>query len=577
MAVLEEKLAVGLESLLPGREFALEDLMVAYRPQSRVDGIQSATLALSLPRNAVIETFDVVVTARRAGAAPVHSVAQIRASGPVSASANPKLVLDFGTMRTVSGLQVPAGMRVVSVSAWLGMQFDAEPFYHADGLESVLGAEGPDLAIFDAEIRSERLLVELSTDDTLDLDALAEDMAVVLPEPPSDLELRIDNGAPAWVHPGPAQEGTDEELADDAWNRDGERIVHLGPALAALTGDPTRSETASFELSLQSRIPGVLAVREHARALRYIERIAFAGQAGKTLAFAGEGRVELPLTLAAQPEGQTPRIEQVRLTLAAELPPERALPPVGPDFAPLPGAAGAPLAELLVDAQRAFCVRLDHDVRLAELTTVRLPLRASADGAEARLVLWANTDKDASSAQPQEPLETGTSEAMILEPGADDWITFAFRRPVPVDAANPPWAALLVARGTITWSLAAPAPDGAAIGDLRYGPPNGPWKRLPAPFQATGSPLRGLRGRVRIVGHAPSNAPLAPLALSLAQATQATIDVTPSARDATVLLPATALAPGVEQATLVVTSRVPGDVTLRSVDVLWSLPGAQTA
>src|SRR5687767_1093774 len=101
MAAIDKNVAVELANVLPGREYALEELMVVYRPQSRVDGIQSAALALSLPRNAVIEVFDVVVTARRAGAAPVHSVAQIRASGPVSASANPKLVLDFGTMRTV--------------------------------------------------------------------------------------------------------------------------------------------------------------------------------------------------------------------------------------------------------------------------------------------------------------------------------------------------------------------------------------------------------------------------------------------------------------------------------------------
>jgi hypothetical protein len=574
MAAIGKKGDLGFEVALPGRVRDLEELVVSYASQTRVDGIQSASLSLSLARNAVIQTFDVVVTARRAGAAPVHSVAQIRASGPVSASANPRLVLDFGTMRTVSGLQVPAGMRVESVSAWLGMQFDAEPFYAAPPRAEFEALDDIDLALFDAEIRSERLLVELAADVDVDLDALAEDMAVVLPEPPSDLELRIDNGAPAWVHPGPAQEGTAATLTDDAWNTDGERIVHLGPALAALTGDPTRAETATFELSLQSRIPGVLAVREHARSVRFIERVAFAGQAGKTLSFTGEGRIELPLALAAKP-GQSPRIEQAHVTLAAELLPERALPPVGPGFAPLPGATDAPLAELLLDAQRAFCVRLDHDARLAELTAVRLPLRAAGDGAEARVVLWAN--KDASSVQPQEPLETGTSAAVILEPGADGWITFPFGRPVAVDPANPPWAALLVARGTISWSLAAPAPGDLAVGELRCGPPNGPWKRLPAPFQAAGSPLRGLRGRVRVVGHAPGNAPVAPLILSLAQAPQATIEVTPSARDATVLLPATALAAGVEQATLVVTSRVPGDITLRSVDVLWSLPGGPNA
>ena len=90
---------------------------------------------------------------------------------------------------------------------------------------------------------------------------MAQQLGVILPEPPADLEIKINSGAPVWKSPGPALAGTEAALVEDSFNKDDERLVKLGDALAALTGDPLNSEDVTFNLELTTRVPGVLEIK----------------------------------------------------------------------------------------------------------------------------------------------------------------------------------------------------------------------------------------------------------------------------------------------------------------------------
>ena len=94
----------------------------------------------------------------------------------------------------------------------------------------------------------------------------------------------------------------------------------------------------------------------------------------------------------------------------------------------------------------------------------------------------------------------------------DTWTTFAFPKPVSLEKIEPPWAVVLVTRGSLTWSLArkptvtGAAGSGSALAEanvLRRGAPNGPWRVLPAPFQSSAAPaVMDARGRIRSVATA---------------------------------------------------------------------------
>jgi hypothetical protein len=543
--------------------------------QQIANGISSFTLPVVLPRNAVVRQFDVVVRAARAGAALAASVAQMRVSDATSAALagnGLSVVIDFGTLRTVSAVQVDnLGLAIVRVTPWTGAAFAATAAY-ASILSSVLGSDNKAVTqsqplapsddqnvILPSEIRTERLLVEIL--GKVSADTLAGQLAVILPEPPADLEIRIDGGAPVWKAPGPALPGTEATLVEDSFNKDSERLVKLGDALAGLTGDPLRSEDATFSLGLTTRVPGVLEIKTKTSELGRIWRLQFGSGTERELTFAGEGLLEIPLELPAAPGGRARTIEEIRFTAVGSLGAQRVLPPLGPD----PGA----LADLSLDPARAALVRIAPDGVLAELTGVRLPLAVSAGGAEARVVLWSN--RGPGFEEPLEAMPGGTSEPLTVEEASESWVTFHFKKPVPLDPANPPWAAVNVARGEVSWSLAqSSGSDALARNVLRIGAPAGPWKPLPPPFLAPGSPLAGARGRLRAVGDAGKENPLAPLLVSLSTSSAAALGVTPGARGtaATLTFATPVAAAG---AVLRVVSHLAGTVTLRDIDVITNV------
>jgi len=537
--------------------FAIGQVAMVYAyAYALFDGVTSASLDISLPRNALVDDYQFQVQARRVDSTQVQEVAQVRG---YSTAGSHELVIDFGTPRTISGVDLDAdsgsaALNVLEVFAWLGSQFSPTHAYVK------AAATATPSAVF-AELRTERVRVIVSRE--LSTTELAN-MRLRLPEPPSGLEIRIDNGAPVWAHPEPVQPRENVAAPDDqGWDKTSRRIVDLSSALAALAGDPLAAEDAvTFKVTLTTQVPCQLAIAVHGSPqLRRVRRVRFDGDTTIALSFPSEGQQELPLPLPAPPAGPARRIDELRWLALADLPAQRVLPPIGPDAA---ATAEEPvLAELLVDPQRAVCVRLPGGSGLAELTGIRLPLRALGDAAEVRVVLWSVT---AASTMPAEPLPQGSSEPVTLAASdSEAWVTFAFKQAVPIDPALMPWMALVVARGELSWSLArSVAGDPLAAQTVRRGPPNGPWKALPAPLQNAGAVLDA-RARLRLVGLAPKAAPLAPLTIAAAGA--AASDLTPTAKGSAGVL---ALSPGlnVAQPVLRLVSRTSGSLQLRDIDIV---------
>ena len=526
------------------------EMIYAY-PYALFEGVVSKSLEVVLPRNALVDEYLFEVRAQRVDMTLVQDVAQVRS---YSSSDGNELIIDFGTPRTVSGIDLPDGSDVLTVYPWLGSQFSPVHAYNKFAADA-----GPS-AVF-PELRTERLRVRVSRALT---SAQLLNLTVRLPEPPSGLEIRIDDGPPVWTHPEPVQPRSGVAEADeDGWSGESRRLVRLTDALAALTGDPLASDDlVTFTLKLTTKVPCVLDLKPAgAPKIRRIRRVRFGQiETATTLRFDSEGFLELPLVLPQLASGVR-RIDELRWVAAADLPPWRVDPPLGP--APAAGVDQLVLADLLVDPERAACVRLPGRGPLAELTGIRLPLRAIGDGAEARVVLWS---AGATGSAPSAPLPQGTSAPVTLLPATlEQWVTFAFARPVAVDREHMPWLALIVARGQLEWSLARASinPADSLDGQVLRGPPNGPWKALPAPLQNAAG-LLDARARLRLSGVPPKGTPLAPLTLALGA--QPAVDLTPTPKGAAGLL---VQSPGLELTPpiLRLVSRTAGDVELRDIDV----------
>lgn len=529
-----------------------------YLPYLGTTGVSLATLAppLVLPRNALVQRFDIVVGATRATRTPAQAAGQVRAYDNAGVHT---VIIDFGVPRTVSSVSVGGAstLKILEVAAWIGAKFD-NPFFGP-----VVGPSLPvDAARFSSEVRTERLLVTVSA--AANAATIGADLELELPELPSDLVLRINDGAPVWAHNGPAQADTSDTLSADRFNKQGKRLVPLADALNALLADPLASDQLTLAISLSVKVPGVLSLALADTEVWRINRQQFAGDSSTTLAFAAEGRQALPLTLPAPAAGQQQVIKRVQFTALATPGPDRVLPPEGPAPA-LSSVDGALLADLVLDADRAAAVRLPASPVLAELTGLRLPLAAGGDGAELRVVLWGHGADG-----PAQPLPGGASEPLTLAAsspaGSEAWVSVSFAKPVPLDPLNPPWAALLVSRGTLTWALARRT-DAPGC-DLRRGAPNGPWRPLPPAFTSPAGVLDAC-GRLRRVGRAPKDQPLAPWWVSLdGDAQRAPVPAT--AKGASVLL-APALG---SSALLQVLAHGPGNLGLRDIDVVWAeMPG----
>lgn len=540
---------IGFESL------ALE--VAYYFPLVSLSGSTSTTLALSLPRNALVSSFKLQVQASRVNLVQAQQVAQVRS---YSQDDSHELVIDFGTPRTVSSVSLPAPLTVHAVFGWLGSQFNTRAAAEVPEPKEALHR------ITFPELRAERLRVLLSANPSA---AQLEQVLLHLPEPPSGLAIAIDGAPPVWTHPDPVQPRPDVDQPDeDGWDSQSRRIVDLSAALAALTGDPLADDTATtFQFKLTTAVPCTLSLQQQALVTRRIRRVRFAEQTSTTLDFAEEGRLDLPLALPA-PTGGTPRVvNQVNWVAEADLGPQRTLPPLGPDAAP--GEGSLPLAQAVVTPEVALITQLPPGSGIETLQALRWPLQALGDGAEARVLLWEAGPPEAGGL-PAQPLPNATSEPVTLAPtNAEAWVSFPFKKPPLLPTAADlamPWAALLVSRGQVAFGLASAA-AGAPVDALRLrrGPPNGPWKALPAPLQ-NASQVLDARARLRLTGLAPKDAPLAPLTLGLL-GSSASLELNPVPKGERASL-ALGAGLGVSQPILRLTSRVAGRLTLRDVDVV---------
>ncbi|MFP2934231.1 hypothetical protein ACLESO_55750 [Pyxidicoccus sp. 3LG] len=334
--------------------------------QRVANGTASASIEVKLAGNALVRELDVVVQADRASWSALGSVGQVRRQdGPGSAIS---VVVDFGTPRTVSAVALvgdsyltgesePGGfLSITGVRMWTGSAFATNRLYPPPGSDDASDSSTA-VARFTSEVRTERLQIEITSSKPNGFtDSVAGSrLAVELPSLPGDLELRIDGGPPVWTWPGPVQPG---DGPDDFKTVGGltKKTVHLKDAFAALTGDPDQPAERTFHLELLARQPGQLALAESFRKVSYLVRTALEPEDRKDLVFATEGVQDLPLTLPSDAK----KLEEVRLTVMGVLPPERGLPAVGP--------AVATEADLVLDAERAACVRLTQATGLTELT-----------------------------------------------------------------------------------------------------------------------------------------------------------------------------------------------------------------
>ncbi|HYH96710.1 hypothetical protein, partial [Hyalangium sp.] len=400
-----------------------------------------------------------------------------------------------------------------------------------------------------------------------------ERLGARLPSMPADLELRIDGGPPVWTAPGPVQERPNEWTPGATGML--KRTVDLSSAFEVLTGDPDHPQVRTFQLELTARQPGKLQLTVQAPQLDYLARTEL-GADGKELTFEAEGYQDVPLTLPADAR----IVKEVRVNVSGALPPERALPPYGPDL--------ATQAELELDAQRSACVRLPthvedtealEEVTLAEVTGVRLPLRAMEGGAEVRVALLSHLGEGlgATGGEPGPPLEgASASNPVVLEaPASGDtsqgWTLFEFPRPVPIRGAMP-WAVVLVGRGTVRWTLGRYT-SSTALRAVRRGPPAGPWVSLPSALGTT------VGGRIHVIGHTQRDDPMAPVRLQpCRQGASMPLAVPPkkvmtTAREALAVWPETA-GPTLDiagtAASLRVTSLTAGTLILRNLMVVFS-------
>ncbi|HTG33689.1 MAG TPA: hypothetical protein VLB76_12245 [Thermoanaerobaculia bacterium] len=510
-------------------------------------GVLSVSLKATLPKNAVMSSYIVTVTALRADQAVIGSVATVRVEGS-------QAVLDFGTLRTVRGLSVEnmAGVQIAAVSPWNGLAF-------ARSLST-----GADREVSFPEIRTERLRLDLSglSGKPEQEKEFAAQAVIMLADSPADLDLRLEGGPVVWSYPGPVRPGSGE------WTPQSTFMVDLTAAIAPLAGDPTGQGDVSFRLVLSSRSPGILKIDDPPHAV--FDRITRIVPKPDELSFTAEGQQTAALSFTTEERrtdalllpAEALSIREVRFNAVGTFAPPRVLEPMEPSV--------SPNAELAVDPDHAFCVRLpslqDAGAELAgDLAGVRLPLRAEPGGAEARIVLWAEA-----AGEPAEPVDGGASDPVSLDPrtGPDEaWTLFPFKRPLPLVKGRRLWATLLVARGALTWGLiAAPHRSSFQAQELRRGGPAGPWRHLPSIF-ARGSALAALRGRVRSVFLPAKATPLPALLMQLATAAAPVVEVTPVPRGVPVVLRFPSLAP---VGSLQVTSRAVGTVSLREVDVVWS-------
>jgi hypothetical protein len=441
---------------------------------------REATLDLPVPVGAEVTTAVVRITAAAPGMTNVGGIADVRAAaGDIEATND--IIIDFGVLRSVSGVQAPTGMGIFGVTPWIGTMFDGGTFF-----------EGPRNSIDFTEIQTERLLLQL--DDEITPDAFASGGFVRTSTPPADLELLV-AGTRVSLHQGPAPAGFSEDVDVTA-------AVQTAVAGGTAGGDGN----VHVGVALHARVPGALGL-SIVGDIRFLRTVAVDFPGPTTAArFAEEGAQDVVVPLPAGSETWT--IHRVVAALAAEDPgPQRVLPPVGP--------ASSTQAELVLDPDRRLVARLPSGPlgRFASIAGVRLSLIVDQGGIEVGGALLAGSVDEPGEAIPDATFTPVAATATT----SPTWVTIALPQPIePPPDTTALWASFAVSRGKATLGLA----DAAAV-------PAGEFTRLKriAPNGIAHPPSSAVLRRddpalsaipvgtdalaLRLVGIAPDTAPVA--------------------------------------------------------------------
>ena len=438
----------------------------------------TAAQTQSLPAGAIVQSAVYTVTARPAGVVTIGTVAQVR-------EGDGELVVDFQGMRTVDRLQAPVA--ITTIRPWAGTKFS----------NTSLISNGSGVVQRFTEVQTERLLVQFS--GALGEEDLAANGSVSVLSPPADLELLV-NGTRAWFSAGPAKPSGD---AEDPTAFVAE-VDLTTPVRAVVAAAPPGAESVAVEVVLRSSVPGQLAL---GAVLDIQQTFAVLFPEGTTRAVEApeEGAYEVALPLPA--EAADWQIHEVQATVSATLPLPRVLPPDGPEL--------SADAKLLLDADHAVLVGLPPAglAPLATLAAIRLPIGVGAEGAELAGVLRVDD-----SGVPGEPLPDGQLGPVTLPAGDLDeraWTTLPLAKEHKLAPGELLWAGLQLARGSISWPRAVPAPPApppalASDAPLRRQLPNGAFRSL-----SSAGDVPTTAGAVRLVGEAPASSPLAAVELDV--------------------------------------------------------------
>jgi hypothetical protein len=427
---------------------------------------------LELPAGAVVTRAVVSVSAHApVSRTPVGGIATVRAAAGAPADASNDLVIDFGVLRTVSGVSAPAV--ISSIEAWRGTSFD-----------QFVGTPYDWIAEF-TEIQTERLLV--SMDKPVSPATFATQSGVTTTTPPADLELLV-GGVRAWTRPGAVPQDFGEDV---------DVTAALQTAVAA--GAVSDDGTVAVPVVLRARVAGTLGL-QLARPVGFlrIHTVAFPGPTTTRL-FDAEGRMVLTLPLPAEAQAWT--VHRVIATIVAtDDDPRRVQPPVGPDT--------TADAELTLDADRRLVVRVPA-ARLAPFEQLA-GVRVSAQPGDAGIELAGALLTDAAGV-PGEPVPKGTFTPVALEAAvAPRFVTLPLPHPVRADAGAPLWFSLAATRGSAVVELAA-GEDAGHDATLWRVMPNGVVRPMSSPAGVRTDVLR-----LRLVGLPPVLAPIDVVTVDLA-------------------------------------------------------------
>ena len=377
-------------------------------------------------------------------------------------------VVDFGGVRSVLGLRMPAGSRIVLVLPWMGTDFGQKPLYPLNSTFAFYAlptAEptGKGSVGFPA-IETAKLFVQIVNGPIGNADAFAEQVRIVSSVLPGNLRASLPGRPVFFTHPGVL----DREI----------ELQGLVDELNATIDEFTAPTPLAIDLV--SDTPGALSVLFDAAADLEVERSASA-------LWGGQPSLALPLA-ALQPT----RVELVFPTtdVAAWLLRGLNL-ELGGTFARWRafGPIGAPQGRLAtrIDARFSVARRVPLPGRVV-LHGVALPLEL-AGACELRLELLAEADGAPRDGPPLATLDLALDGAGS---GAATWCEALFATPIDSGEAEAVWLVLKAKRGAAAWvasAESAPLPPAAL-----FTHEGGRWQRYPVRAgQAPAPQLRLLR------------------------------------------------------------------------------------